>query len=106
MPRRKRGMLGRSGRSSTATAAFPLTRAGRTTVISTIKGFLRRRGLADRSPFKGFLRDTRGVIHVGAHVGQERERYSQYGLRVLWVEPLPDHFAALQRNIAAYRDQR
>jgi FkbM family methyltransferase len=81
-------------------------RTGRRTVINNIKGFLRRRGLADRSPFKGFLRDTCGVIHVGAHVGQERERYSQYGLRVLWVEPLPDHYAALQRNIAEYGDQQ
>jgi FkbM family methyltransferase len=75
-------------------------------VISTIKGFLRRRGLIDRTPFKGFLRDARGVIHVGAHVGQERERYSQYGLRVLWLEPLPDHFALLERNIAPFPRQR
>ena len=75
-------------------------------MISTIKGFLRRSGLIDRTPFKGFLRDARGVIHVGAHVGQERERYSQYGLRVLWVEPLPDHFALLERNIAPFPRQR
>ncbi len=75
-------------------------------LINTIKGFLRRRGLVDRTPFKGFLRGVRGVIHVGAHVGQERERYSQYGLHVLWVEPLPDHFALLQRNIAAFPRQR
>jgi FkbM family methyltransferase len=75
-------------------------------VIDSIKGFLRRRGLADRSPFKGFLRDVRGVIHVGAHVGQERRRYAQYRLNVLWVEPLPDHFAILERNIAPFPRQR
>jgi FkbM family methyltransferase len=75
-------------------------------VIGSIKGFLRRHGLADRTPFKGFLRDARGVIHVGAHVGQERERYSQYRLSVLWVEPLPEHFAILERNIAPFHGQR
>jgi FkbM family methyltransferase len=83
----------------------PLMRIRRT-VINSIKGFLRRRGLADRTPFKGFLRDARGVIHVGAHVGQERERYAQYRLNVLWVEPLPEHFAILERNIAAFPRQR
>ena len=75
-------------------------------MINSIKGFLRRRGLVDRAPFKRFLRDVAGVIHVGAHVGQERHRYAQYGLRVLWVEPLPEHFALLQQNIAAFREQR
>lgn len=74
--------------------------------MDSIKGFLRRHGLADRSPFKGFLRDARGVIHVGAHVGEERQRYAQYRLNVLWVEPLLDHFAILQRNIAPFPRQR
>jgi FkbM family methyltransferase len=53
-----------------------------------------------------FLRAVRGVVHVGANVGQERELYAKHGLDVLWVEPIPEVFAELERNIAAYPKQR
>lgn len=60
--------------------------------------------------FKGdldsFLQHCRGVIHVGANVGQERERYASLGLRVLWIEPHPDVFKTLVGNIASHRDQK
>jgi FkbM family methyltransferase len=75
-------------------------------VLGTLKGALRRAGLVDRHPLKGFLRHATGVIHVGAHTGQERELYAQYGLRVLWIEPLPELFAQLAANIARFADQR
>lgn len=75
-------------------------------MIASIKGMLRRRGLIDRNTLKGFLRDVSGVIHVGAHTGQERQLYAQYALKVLWIEPLAELFAELQRNIADLPDQR
>jgi len=53
-----------------------------------------------------FLRSTRGVIHVGANVGQERELYRRHGLDVLWVEPIPDVFARLAANISGLPRQR
>jgi FkbM family methyltransferase len=53
-----------------------------------------------------FLRSARGVVHVGANVGQERELYDRYGLDVLWIEPIPDVFAALSANIAGFPRQR
>jgi FkbM family methyltransferase len=53
-----------------------------------------------------FLRSVRGVVHVGANVGQERDLYARYGLDVLWVEPIPDVFAELRRNIERYPRQR
>ena len=53
-----------------------------------------------------FLRAARGVIHVGANVGQERDLYRRYGLEVLWIEPIPDVFVRLRANIAAYPRQR
>ena len=53
-----------------------------------------------------FLRTVRGVVHVGANVGQERELYERHGLDVLWIEPIPDVFAALAANIARYPRQR
>jgi FkbM family methyltransferase len=53
-----------------------------------------------------FLREARGVVHVGANSGQERALYAGLGLAVVWVEPLPDLFAELQANIAALPRQR
>lgn len=53
-----------------------------------------------------FLPLLRGVIHVGANSGQERALYDSYRLPVLWIEPIPEVFATLQRNIASYPDQR
>jgi FkbM family methyltransferase len=53
-----------------------------------------------------FLRTARGVVHIGANVGQERALYDRYGLDVLWVEPIPDVFAVLAANIAAFPKQR
>ena len=75
-------------------------------MIAGIKGILRRTRLIDRKGFNGFLRGVSGVIHVGAHTGQERDLYAQYGLRVLWVEPLAELFDALNKNLVDYPDQR
>lgn len=75
-------------------------------MVASIKGLLRRHGIIDRHTLKGFLRTVRGVIHVGANTGQERELYAQYRLKVLWIEPIDEVFAALERNIAPLPDQR
>lgn len=53
-----------------------------------------------------FLREVRGVVHVGANVGQERALYARHGLDVLWVEPIPDVFARLAANLEGYPRQR
>lgn len=53
-----------------------------------------------------FLPLLRGVVHVGANSGQERGLYDSYRLPVLWIEPIPEVFATLQRNIASYPRQR
>jgi FkbM family methyltransferase len=52
------------------------------------------------------LKQARGVIHVGANIGQERDLYARLGLKVLWIEPIPAVFATLQANIAAHTGQR
>ena len=49
-----------------------------------------------------FLRQASGVIHVGANTGQERDLYQQHGLRVVWIEPIPEVFDLLKANIQAY----
>jgi FkbM family methyltransferase len=75
-------------------------------MIEGLKGSLRRMGLIDRRGLKSFLRDVCGVIHVGAHTGQERKLYAQYRLGVLWIEALEEQFEVLKRNVAGYPNQR
>jgi FkbM family methyltransferase len=65
-------------------------------------GYWRLRSL---SPDHSYLRNVRGVIHVGANTGQERHLYSALGLAVIWIEPIPEVFAALQANILALPKQ-
>jgi FkbM family methyltransferase len=65
----------------------------------------RLRRLFEPNPNR-FLRETRGVVHVGANVGQERGLYARHGLDVLWVEPIPEVFARLRANLRDYPRQR
>jgi FkbM family methyltransferase len=53
-----------------------------------------------------FLRSARGVVHVGANVGQERDLYERLHLDVLWIEPIPEVYAELRSNIASLPRQR
>jgi len=57
-------------------------------------------------PIDAFLRQAKGVIHVGANDGGEREEYHRCGLAVLWVEAIPAVFEKLSRNIKPYPLQR
>ncbi len=53
-----------------------------------------------------FIARCRGVVHVGANVGQERERYARFGLSVLWIEPDPATFETLAANVRGFPRQR
>lgn len=53
-----------------------------------------------------FLKYVSGVIHVGANIGQERELYAKLGIRVLWIEPIPEVFEKLVENLASFPKQR
>lgn len=64
----------------------------------------RDRLLADSQDF--FLKEAKGVIHIGANLGQERELYSQHNLDVLWIEPIPSIFSQLQENLKGYPKQQ
>jgi FkbM family methyltransferase len=52
-----------------------------------------------------YLRSCRGVIHVGANIGQERDLYASLNLKVVWIEPIPAVYEKLCRNIAGYSNQ-
>jgi FkbM family methyltransferase len=47
-----------------------------------------------------------GILHVGAHRGQEAEMYAKVGARVLWFEAMEDIFEELVQNISLYPDQK
>jgi FkbM family methyltransferase len=48
----------------------------------------------------------KGVLHVGANVGEEAPVYDELGIkRVCWVEAHPDIYFKLQQNIAKYPNQ-
>ena len=53
-----------------------------------------------------FLKKSRGLIHVGANDGGERHLYAEHGLKVVWIEPIPDVFQRLVENIRDFPDQR
>lgn len=50
-----------------------------------------------------FLKDAKGVIHVGASVGQERDIYAHFGVPVIWIEAMSDAYDALVKNLAKAR---
>lgn len=53
-----------------------------------------------------FLKKAKGVVHVGANEGQERDEYARYGLNVIWIEPIPEVFEILKENIKGYPNQK
>lgn len=75
-------------------------------IIQKIKTFLRPLKKAIIKSPDRFLKPVSGVIHVGANLGQERELYRKYGLRVLWIEPIPEVFAQLTVNIQNFQNQQ
>lgn len=76
------------------------------TILTKIKAILRGERPIIKRPVNSFLRRVSGVIHVGANSGQERETYDAHGLRVFWIEPIPEIFNELQENIREYPRQR
>ena len=67
--------------------------------IFRIKRFLRK------DPDK-FLKKSSGVIHVGANTGQEMETYVKRRLPVIWIEPIPEVFEILEKNIRGVSKQK
>ena len=53
------------------------------------------------SQFK-ILNDVTGIIHVGAHRGEELEQYADMGAKtVIWVEPNPDLFKEMKHFLTS-----
>jgi FkbM family methyltransferase len=52
------------------------------------------------------LKRQDGVLHIGGSFGQEAQEYADYGLKVIWIEGLPEVFLNLEQNISRYPNQR
>jgi len=52
-----------------------------------------------------YLRSCKGVIHVGANSGQERDLYESYRLSVVWIEPIPEVYAQLLDHVSGFDRQ-
>lgn len=53
-----------------------------------------------------FLWKVSGVVHVGANLGQERWLYRIHGLKVVWIEPIPEVFTQLNTNLRKFKNQQ
>ena len=54
---------------------------------------------------KNLLASCSGVLHIGAHFGQEAKLYSDNALKVMWIEGDPQTYRVLQENLAAHPGQ-
>jgi len=52
------------------------------------------------------LENISGVVHVGANRGQEIEKYAQFDLNVIWIEPIPEVFEQLVGNLKNHKKQK
>ena len=59
-----------------------------------------------RSVLDQYGNRARGILHLGAHLGQEAPAYARLGKPVVWVEGIPAICDELARRIAAHPQQR
>lgn len=52
-----------------------------------------------------FINKAKGILHIGAHLGQEGERYSQNSAKVIWVEAIPHVYEELVKNTSHFPNQ-
>lgn len=61
---------------------------------------------ARRDALDAALYRAKGVLHLGAHLGQEADHYAKAGKPVVWVEAQPAIHARLAERLKAFPDQR
>ena len=75
-------------------------------LLHPVKRLVNKMSLLLYGELHDYLNKCRGVIHIGANIGQERHLYADRGLAVLWIEPIPSVFATLVDNIREEPRQR
>lgn len=68
--------------------------------------FNRARSLRFGAVRSKVLQGASGILHVGAHFGQEAERYDRLNLPVIWVEGNPETHAVLVERLAPFPMQQ
>jgi len=56
--------------------------------------------------FDSLARQSNGILHIGAHFGEEADYYNVLNKNVLWVEGVPEYFEVLIQRIARYPRQK
>lgn len=56
--------------------------------------------------FEQYARRARGLLHLGAHLGQEAAGYQRFGKPVVWVEGIPSVYEELTRRLQDFPQQR
>jgi FkbM family methyltransferase len=51
------------------------------------------------------LNQSDGILHIGAHHGQEAEKYSALDKSVIWIEAIPSVYQDLLKNIKNFEKQ-
>ena len=54
---------------------------------------------------KQYISRSKGILHLGAHLGQEAEKYDELEKRVLWVEALPEIYKRLDERLRGFKNQ-
>ena len=75
-------------------------------VLNVVDPGNRVRGFRDYYLRNAWLGRARNIVHVGANTGQEADMYAARGLGVLWIEPIPSVFYALENHIRQFPQQR
>ena len=50
--------------------------------------------------------NSEGVLHLGAHEGQEATYYFKLGAKVIWIEAIPEKHKILLHNISKFPNQK
>jgi FkbM family methyltransferase len=53
-----------------------------------------------------FIERSGGVLHIGAHKGQEANWYDKHSASVLWIEAIPEVYNILIQQIASFENQK
>jgi FkbM family methyltransferase len=52
------------------------------------------------------IKASNGVIHIGAHYGQEANLYNDLNKKVIWIEALPIVYEKLLSNVEGFENQK
>jgi len=55
--------------------------------------------------FQKFNYMPKGIVHCGSSTGQERDKYAEFGIPVIWIEAIPEVYAELIQNLKNYPNQ-